>query len=181
VTTTQFSENVVRDQAMRAAKKKTRKYVVIGAIAAVAIIPSAAYAYMSLTGTGNAEATAYQAKNMPVSQAQFTSELWPGATADLKFVVSNPNPFPVRITDIAATGADTFNGGGCVNGANLTGKVMALDTNYTLPSADQVTVAGGGAEWVTVKDAVTLGTGATAGCGFKVAVKVTGIQTAAKN
>ena len=180
MTTTHYSETVVRDQAMQAAKKKTRKYVLIGAVAAVAIIPTAAYAYMSLTGTGNAEAAAYQAKNMPVTQTQFSQELWPGASADLKFVVSNPNPFPVKITDIAATSADSFTAG-CVNGANLTGKVMSTNSNYTLPAADQVTIPGNGATWVTVKDAVTLSSDATAGCGFKVGIKVTGLQTAAKN
>jgi hypothetical protein len=180
MTTTHYSDSVVRDQAMQAAKKKTRKYVLVGAIAAVAIIPTAAYAYMTLTGTGNAEATAYQARNMPVSQTQFSQELWPGASADLKFVVSNPNPFPVKITDIAATSADTFTGGS-VNGANLTGKAMSTNSNYALPAADQVTIAGNGDAWVTVKDAVTLSPNATAGCGFKVAIRVTGVQTAAHN
>jgi hypothetical protein len=176
MTTTHFSDSVVRDQAIQAAKKKTRKYVVIGAIAAVAIIPSAAYAYMQLTGTGNAEAKAYSAKNMPVTDTQFSKELYPGAKADLKFVVNNPNPFAVKITDIMATDANTFNGGGCPDGQNLSGKAMNLNSNYALTTAEQVVVAGGGASWVTIADAVTLSPNAANGCGFKIAIKVTGTQ-----
>ncbi len=174
MTTTHYSENVVRDQAKQAAKKKTRKYVVLGAVAAVAVIPTAAYAAMTLFGTGNAEVFAYQAQNMPVTNTAFSKTLYPGASANLTFRVDNPNPFPVNITKIAATGADTFNGGGCPNGANLSGPVMGLNQDYPLPTA--VEVGAGGYANVTVPNAVTLGSNATNGCGFKIAVKITGAQ-----
>jgi hypothetical protein len=111
---------------------------------------------------------------MPVTNTAFSKTLYPAAKANLTFRVDNPNPFPVNITRIAATRADTFNGGGCDNGANLSGPVMALNQDYTLPAA--VEVGANNFATVTVPDAVTLNSAATNGCGFKVGIKITGAQ-----
>ncbi len=181
------SESVLRDQATTAAKtmakKKSRKYVAFGAAGALLLGGGAAYAYMSITGNATVTATAYQAQGLSVKSAQLASPLYPGSESDLVMTVVNPNPFPVKISQIAALGAPTEVSTGC----DITKLGGPVGTNpvYSIPAADQVVVPGGQADaaptTVTVKKAVSLNINATQGCGFKLSVKITGTQSAAAN
>lgn len=174
------SEEVFKAEAAKDRKKNKRRnrlFMFAGAIGATFLIPAGAWAFITLTGTGNAEAKAFQPKNLSVSDAGFTQELFPGASTGLSFKVSNPNPFPVKVTDIAATDVNTFNGGGCPNGANLSGFASSLNQNVPLGAAAKVVAANDSAV-ITLDKAVTLSEQATGPCGFKIAIKITGLQQA---
>jgi hypothetical protein len=60
-----------------------------------------AFAAWTATGTGaaGAKATAFQA--LTVSAGTTTAQLYPGSSGDAVVSVTNPNPFPVKITQVA--------------------------------------------------------------------------------
>lgn len=174
-----FSENVVRDQAKRAAVKKTRKYAVLGAIAAVAIVPGAAYAIISgITGSGTVEGDAYEAQNMTVTDGAAAVKLFPGSQTDVSFTVNNPNAFPVKLQSVKPTGFIVRNG---CDPTWFSTTLPLTGMAYAFPGfADEdLTVPAGGSKVVTIPDAVKLLNSATKGCGFSLPITVTGAQKTA--
>lgn len=57
------------------------------------------------TGTGYAKAGSAQALSTVDVSAQTAADLFPGGTGDVKLRVSNPNPYPVKITGVSGDGA----------------------------------------------------------------------------
>jgi len=173
------SENVLREQAKAAAKKKTRKYVVLGSILAVAVIPSAAYAIISgITGSGTVEGQGYETQNMTISEGAASPKLFPGSQTDVSFKVNNPNPFPVKLEQVAPTGFTAKDG--CAVG--LFSSTLPLNgTAFTFPgfSDSDLTVPANGSKTVTIPNAVKLSETATKGCGFTLPITVTGAQKVA--
>ncbi|PRY19270.1 hypothetical protein CLV70_13633 [Pseudosporangium ferrugineum] len=174
-----FSETVVREQAKKAAAKKTRKYVALGAVAAVAVIPTAAYAIISgLTGSGTVEGEAYATQNLTVTAGAAAPKLFPGAEANVTFRVNNPNPFPVLLQKVEATNFAPK------DGCSITWFTTTLPVNGTsyafpgYPEAD-LTVPKQGYKDVTIPNGIKLDTDATKGCGFTLSITVTGAQKAA--
>lgn len=177
MTSVHYSENVVREQAKTAAKKKSRKYLAIGAAVAVLGGSGAAWAAMTIFGEGTASATSYQAQNVTVSNEAFNKQIFPGVSADLTFKVTNPNPFPVTIQSVAVdtSRAITVNCEVPAEAAKLSGPAMNTTGSYSIPSASQVTVgANGGFATMTVPGAVHLDNSATKGCALTIPFKVTG-------
>ena len=179
MTTTYGSDTVVREQAKTTAKRKARKYTLIGAGAAVLLSAGGAYAAMTIFGDGQVSATAYQAKNLTVTDAKPATDLYPGAQADLQMTIQNQNPFPVKITQLTAIGAPTDVSTGC-DISKVSGPNGQLGT-YDIPAADQPTVNGGWTQTVTIPKVINLDLSATAGCGFKLNIKVTAVQSAGHN
>lgn len=174
------SEEVFKAEAAKDRKKNKRRNRILmfaGGIGATFLIPAGAWAFITLSGTGAAEAKAFQPKALTVTDAAFTQELFPGASTGLSFRVNNSNPFPVKVTDIAATEVNTFNGGGCPDGQNLSGFATQLNQNVPLGTAAKLVPANDSAV-ITLDKAVTLDEKATASCGFKITIKVTGLQQA---
>jgi hypothetical protein len=175
MTTTHYSDTVVKAEAMKAAKRKTRKYTAVGAILAVAVVPTAAYAYMSgIFGSGNVSGEAYEATMTVSSSTAGQMKLYPGANIDVQFKVNNPNPFPIEVTQVQAT---SFSSTDC--GSNLawfSGPVSALNKPITL--AAPVRVAANGNSNVSIPQGIKLSETATKGCGFAMGLKVTGNQVA---
>lgn len=173
-----FSEKVVTEQAKAAAKKKTRKYVVLGAIGAVAIIPSAAYAIITgITGSGTVEGEAYETQNMTVTEGAAAPKLFPGAQTNVSFKVNNPNPFPVLLEKVQPTGFAAKNQ---CDPTWFTTTLPLNGTSFTFPgfAAADLTIPANGSKTVTIPDAVQLKESAPKNCGFSLPITVTGAQKA---
>jgi hypothetical protein len=179
VTSVHYSENVVRDQAAQAVKKKTRKWAVLGAGLGVAVAGTAAWAAVTLYGAGEADVAATELKPLTVDNIQVTSPLLPGETVGAKGIVHNPNNFPVRVTSviIRAQGAQGV-GAGCTLPGALTPKGAAgnfggdIGQGWKTTLQAPVSIAKGGAEWVEIPEAVTQQAGSNVVCGFKAKVAV---------
>jgi hypothetical protein len=63
------------------------------------------------TGSGYAKAQSAQALSTVDVSASTTATLYPGANGDVLIKVHNPNPYPVRVTDITGNGAVTADAG----------------------------------------------------------------------
>jgi hypothetical protein len=134
---------------MRLFRGHSTKFIVIavaGVIAvAVAGIAIAAWA-VSGSGTGYAKAGSSSALTLSDATASTSADLYPGVTGAVKLKVSNPNPFPVRITAVAGNGTITSDkGAACdastgvsfTNQSGLTLDLLANETNkvFTLATA----------------------------------------------
>jgi hypothetical protein len=168
-----MTKGEARNLAATGTRKTRRKYFgipasIVALFAVLAVGSGVAYAAITIFFSGSATAEAYVTKTPVISAAHFTGQLYPGAVSNLKFTVTNENPFPVKITSVAATSASNFTGG-CANGANLTGPVSSLNQNLAVNAV----VPANGSKIVEVPNAITLSNAATAGCSFKVEFKVT--------
>ncbi|HWT89542.1 MAG TPA: hypothetical protein VN179_00370 [Solirubrobacterales bacterium] len=97
------------------------------------------------SGSGYAKAGSSQALTTVDVSASTTATLYPGATGDVILKVSNPNSYPVRVTDVTGSGTITVDSGhaaGCVTTGvtftNQTGQTIDIAAN----SQTQVTLTG---------------------------------------
>lgn len=171
------SDAAVTAQAKNLAKKKSRKYVALGAAAVLLTTTGGAWAAMTIFGEGSVSAEAYQAKGLTVTDTKLSKKLHPGAEADIIMKVTNPNPFPVKVTQIARTGNPTDVSAGC-DMSKVSSPVTQTPAAYDIPADEQVTVGAEGEATVKVLKVVKLDLSATAGCGFTVGIKITGVQSA---
>ena len=84
------------------------------------------------SGSGYAKAQSAQALTTVDVSASTNATLYPGATGDVKIEISNPNPYPVKVTDVTGNGAITADAGHptCVT----TGVSFTDQTGQTSPS-----------------------------------------------
>jgi hypothetical protein len=84
-------------------------FLVLAAVAAL-VVGGALYAAWSAGGSGNGYAKATTAQSLTIgdASASTTADLYPGATGTVKLKVTNPNPFPVRITSVAKQSGGTI-------------------------------------------------------------------------
>ncbi|GLY01016.1 hypothetical protein [Actinoplanes sp. NBRC 101535] len=93
--------------------KTTKRSVAVVTAAIVGIGGAgAAFAAWLLQGEGSASAASGEAATLVVTpNTTSTTTLVPGGKADVKFEVSNPNTFPVAITDITFSNFTSSNAG----------------------------------------------------------------------
>jgi hypothetical protein len=163
--------------AVKASKRRSLILTIAGGTTALLMTGGAAYAYMTLTGEGSAQADAYVATPLGVSDAHVVGKLFPGATRNFKFTVSNDNEFPVKVTKIEATGGPTNITSGCNVSHITTTLTGASGGAYTLTAAQAEVVPAGGQKVIEIANAVSYSTAATVGCGFKLPIQVTGVQS----
>lgn len=156
----------------RLRRRRPLVMVVVGLITFVSTA-GVAVALWSASGTGNGGAKALTAQALTVTAASTpTADLFPGASGDLQFTVTNPNPYPISLTAVdygAVTSSDQAN----CPAANLT---TAADGNLASPIALNANAVNTPA---TIADAITLDTNAPDGCQgvtFTVAITLTGAQ-----
>jgi hypothetical protein len=82
------------------------------------------------TGTGYGKAATASAVTLSDASASTTADLYPGASGSVKLKVSNPNPFPVRITAVSENGTITSDKGAACNAA--TGVTFTNQSSLTL-------------------------------------------------
>jgi hypothetical protein len=80
--------------------------LVLGVVALV----SAAW-LSSGSGSGYAKATEAQDLSTLDASAKAAADLYPGADGDVVIEIDNPNPYPVRVTKVAKSGAITADAG----------------------------------------------------------------------
>jgi hypothetical protein len=134
---------------MRLFRGRSSKFVVIALVGVFAVVLAGiaiAAWVVSGSGTGYAKAGSSSALTLSDASASTSADLYPGAAGAVKLKVSNPNPFPVRITAVASNGAVTSDkGAGCdastgvsfTNQSGLSLDLLANETNkvFTLTGA----------------------------------------------
>jgi hypothetical protein len=151
-------------------------FLVVAAIAAL-VVSGVLYAAWSTSGSGNGYAKAGTASALTISDASAstTADLYPGATGSAKLKVTNPNPFPVRITTVTkqSGGTITSDKGAACNAS--TGVAFTDQTGLALD------LAGGATSTFTLSGAVSMSNASDNTCQgaiFTIPVDVTGASNA---
>jgi hypothetical protein len=120
-------------------KLSKKRIIVAGVLVLAFVAVGVGIAAWSVTGsgTGYAKASTSAALTLSDASASTTADLFPGASGTVKLRVSNPNPFPVRITAVAGTGAITSDKGAACDAA--TGVTFVDQTGLTLDLAANAT------------------------------------------
>jgi hypothetical protein len=157
-------------------KLSKRMVLVAGVGLASIVVAGIAIAAWSVsgTGTGYAKASTASAVTLADATANTSADLYPGASGAVKLKVTNPNPFPVRITAVAGNGAITSDKGAACDAAtgvsftNQTGLTLDLLANET----DKVFTLAGAVAMTNASD------NSCQGAVFSVPVSVTAISNA---
>ena len=123
------------------------------------IAGGSAYAYWQGGGTGSAQATSLASPAaITVSPATPTQKLLPGTTADAAATLTNSNPFPVHVSQLALDAA----GGAGGWSSNASGCALSYATQTNGGSG--WTVPASGSLPVNLSGAVSMGTAAASSC-----------------
>jgi hypothetical protein len=110
--------------------------VVAATAAALVLGAGVGVAAWSSSGTGSAGAKATTLQAVTVTAGTTSAQLYPGGTGDVVLSVTNPNPFPVKITQVSQdTSAGKYVSSD--QGSNCT------DANATHPTGVTLTTATG--------------------------------------
>ncbi|MGZ5315887.1 MAG: hypothetical protein ACXW0S_08620 [Solirubrobacterales bacterium] len=125
------------------------------------------------SGSGYAKAQSSQALTTVDVSASTTATLYPGASGNVQIRISNPNPYPVRVTDVTGNGPITADSGHatCVT----TGVTFTNQTGLTLD------VAANGTQDRTSNGAAQMSNASDNGCQgatFTIPVSLTGASNA---
>ena len=116
-------------------KSRTRRLIGVGTGVAVFVVAGLVYAAWTTSGSGSGYAKAQSAQSLSTVDvsATTTASLYPGASGNVQIRVSNPNPYPVRVTGVTGNGPITADSGHatCVN----TGVTFTNQTGLTLDIA----------------------------------------------
>lgn len=104
---------------------------VLGATAVGLIMTGVAFAYWTSGGSGSGQATAGTAATVTFASGTVTSTLFPGGTADVATLVTNPNPYAVLISGLSA-GTITSGTGG--NACDTNGNHVSFNVPTSYPS-----------------------------------------------
>jgi hypothetical protein len=155
----------------------TRKRVIsVGAVLVALAAAGLVYAAWTTTGSGSgtAKATSAQALTTVDASATTTASLYPGVDGNVTIRISNPNPYPVRVTSVTGNGAITADAGhpGCAT----TGVTFNNQTNQTID------VPANGQTEVTLNNAASMSNASDNGCQgatFTIPVSLSGASNAA--
>jgi len=157
---------------------KARKFVVGGVAAAAALIGGGvAWATWTASGSGTGSALAYTAQTVTLNAVALNSSsasLFPGGPAgNVYFTVTNPNPYPIKITNIAWGTPTSANPSACAN------SVISVDAGAPTSGFNITVAANGTSAAVQVNSVLDLSSSATDACqgnAFNVPLTVTGQQ-----
>lgn len=155
----------------------SRKVFLALAVVVALGVSGALYAAWSTNGSGSGYAKAITASALTLSDASASTsaDLYPGGTGAVKVRVTNPNPFPVRVTSVAKQtgGTITSDKGAACNAS--TGVTFTDQTGLTLD------LAGGATSTFTLSGAVSMSNASDNSCQgavFTIPVDVTGASNA---
>lgn len=86
-----------------------RALLAFGATSSILVISAIVFAAWLAPGSGSAtsKAGSSQALSTLDASASTSATLYPGVNGDVTVKISNPNPFPVRVTSVALDGANS--------------------------------------------------------------------------
>jgi hypothetical protein len=112
----------------------------IGASATLLVLGIAALVYAAWTATGGgsgyAKAGNAQALTTTDVSASTTASLYPGADGNVLIKINNPNPYPVRVTDVTGNGTITADAGHSTCGSDAGHPTGVTFTNQTGQTID---------------------------------------------
>jgi hypothetical protein len=112
-----------------------RTLLALGATGSVLIISAIVFAAWLTPGSGSASAKAgsSQALSTLDASASTGATLYPGSDGDVTVKISNPNPFPVRVTSVALDGDNSdINADGSHASCSPTGVSFTDQTGLTI-------------------------------------------------
>jgi len=117
--------------------KSAKKVSIVVVAAAAASAVGVAFAAWTSAGIGAGSAKATDSKNSVIAAATFAADLYPGALKSVTVTVSNPNDYPIVVTQITNGSSDLV--GTCAAGS-VTATGLGTDTTSTpLAQADGTT------------------------------------------
>lgn len=147
-----------------------KRWAALAAAGAILTGASVGYALWSTTGTGTGRATSLTAQAVTAVGSTGVADLYPGFTdGELYLQITNPNPYPVTITQVTPSGVTSSDPTGCPS-SNVTADSLS-GLSFAVP-------ANGSASHV-VPDVVNMASSAPNGCQtvtFTIDVTVTGTQ-----
>ncbi len=155
----------------RTGKRFTRKTTIVALLVGTTFAAGIAFAAWTATGSGSgyAKAKTAQALTTVDVSATTTATLYPGGNGPLHLEITNPNDYPVRVTDVNGNGAITASNGGC-NAASVT---------FTNQSGLTLDVAAGASTEFTLDGAVHMDGTANDSCQgavFTIPVSLSGVS-----
>lgn len=156
-------------------KRFSRKLVLSAVLTVAGLAAGVAFAAWTASGTGSgyAKAGSAQALTTVDASASTSADLYPGATGDTVVRISNPNPYPIRVTAVSGTGAITSDKGAACN--DSTGVAFSNQSGLTLD------VAANSSATFTLVDATTMSNASDNACQgaiFTIPVSLTGQSNA---
>jgi hypothetical protein len=151
-----------------------RKRTFVSGTVAVLVLGVVGLVYAAWTtngsGSGYAKAGSSQALTTVDVSASTSATLYPGVTGDVLLKINNPNPYPVKVTDVTGNGTIT------VDGAHAAGCVTTGVT-FTNQTGKSIEVPAGTATQVTLTGAAKMSSASDNGCQgatFTIPVSLTG-------
>jgi hypothetical protein len=125
----------------RRGRRVKRRWALATLLLLGAVIAGVAVGAWNITGSGSGYAKAGVATGLTLNDASgaTVADLYPGVTGNVRLNVTNPNSFPVRITNVTGTGAITSDNGAACNAS--TGVTFTNQTGLTLDLAAGATSA----------------------------------------
>jgi len=155
--------------------KMTKKLTIGTLFAGAMLAGSIAFAAWTATGSGSgyARADTAQALTTVDVSASTAATLYPGATGDVVVRISNPNPYPVLVTDVAGSGViDSDTTAACDASTGVT---------FTDQTGLSVSVPAGGASTVTLSGSAQMDNSSHTTCQgavFTIPVTLSGLSDA---
>jgi hypothetical protein len=163
-------------------RKFVKQHKLIAGLACLAAVTAGSLVYAAWTSTGSGSGyakagTAIDLNTVDVS-ASTTATLYPGSSGDVLIKISNPNPYPIRVTGVSLNGTITADAGH--SGCTTTGVSF---TNQTSLAIDVAAKSGGvnGMTQTTLSGAASMSNASLDACQgaiFTIPVTLSGASNA---
>jgi hypothetical protein len=139
------------------------RFIGAGITLLVLCVAGLVYAAWTATGGGSgyAKATSAQALTTVDVSASTTATLYPGADGNVLIKISNPNPYPVQVTDVTGNGTITADSGHSICGSDAGHPTGVTFTNQT---GQTINVAASGSTQTTLTNAAHMSSASDDSC-----------------
>lgn len=155
----------------------SKKTFAVIAAAATAVIAAVAISAWQTSGTGNlySKATTASALALGDASASTNADLYPGATGAAVVKITNPNAFPIKITQV------TLHTGGTISSDKGAACDASTGVSFTNQTGLSLALAANATQTFTLAGAVSMSNASDNSCqgaSFTMPVDVTGVSNA---
>lgn len=121
-----------------------KRLAVLGGLLLVLAGTGVAFAAYLSGGTGSGSTTSSVAVNSTISASSSGAQLYPGSTTSYTVTINNPNPYPVKVTNIGTSASEKTSGGcpaGTVTSPAITNPAGTIAPNGSAPYTLTATMA----------------------------------------